>query len=115
MPLTREFKATVQDRVKRDPAFRDALLAEGIESLLSGDVETGKAILRDYINATLGFGSLAEATGSDTKNLMRMFGPRGNPTAKNLMAVVGHLQRVSGISLHVKTDSKPQVSRSKAA
>ena len=51
MPLTRDFKETVQARIERDPAFREELLKQGLESLLSGDVDTGKAILRDYINA----------------------------------------------------------------
>ncbi len=55
MALTRDFKVTIQARVERDPAFREALLKEGVECLLSGDVETGKAVLRDYINATIGF------------------------------------------------------------
>jgi DNA-binding phage protein len=70
--------------------------------LLSGDVDTGKAILRDYINATVGFGTLATATGTQAKSLMRMFGPSGNPTAKNLLGVIGHLQRTSGVSLQVR-------------
>ena len=87
----------------RDPVFRDALLSEGVEALISGDVDTGKSILRDYINATVGFGTLAAATGTQPKSLMRMFGKSGNPTAKNLMAVIGHLQRASGVSLHVRT------------
>lgn len=102
MALTRSFKETVQARARRDPAFRNALLSEGIEQLLSGDVDTGKAILRDYINATVGFGALAAATGAQPKSLMRMFGKDGNPTAKNLMAVIGHLQRASGVSLQVR-------------
>ena len=55
MALTRDFKVTVQARVQADPAFRKALLREGIETLLSGDVDTGKAILRDYIKATARF------------------------------------------------------------
>ena len=62
MSLTRHFKETIQARIKRDPAFREALLKEGVECLLSGDVETGKAILRDYINATLGFEALGGLT-----------------------------------------------------
>jgi hypothetical protein len=53
LPLTRQFKKTVAARVARDPAFRAALLREGIETLLAGDVETGKAIVRHYINATV--------------------------------------------------------------
>ena len=67
MALTRSFKETVHARAQRDPAFRDALLLEGIEVLLSGEVDTGKAILRDYINATVGFGRLAEVTGTKSK------------------------------------------------
>lgn len=102
MALTRSFKETVLARAQRDPAFRDALLLEGIEVLLSGEVDTGKAILRDYINATVGFGRLAEVTGADSKSLMRMLGPKGNPTAKNLLSIIGHLQRASGISLQVR-------------
>jgi DNA-binding phage protein len=103
MPLTREFKQTIQERANRDPEFRDALLTEGVEALLSGDVDTGKAILRDYINATIGFGTLATATGAQPKSLMRMFGPSGNPTAKNLLGIIGHLQRSSGVNLQVRS------------
>ena len=58
MALTRDFKATVQARVQANPAFREALLREGIKTLLSGDVDTGKAILCDYIKATVGFEKL---------------------------------------------------------
>ena len=102
MVLTRSFKETVQARVRRDPAFRQALLMEGVNALLDGDVETGKATLRDYINATAGFAALAAATGTPAKSLMRMFGPSGNPSARNLFAVIGHLQRESGVALEVR-------------
>ena len=53
MPLTRDFTQTVQARIARDPAYRKELLREGVACLLSGDLDTGKAILRDYINATI--------------------------------------------------------------
>jgi DNA-binding phage protein len=102
MPLTRSFKETVKARAKKDAAFRAALLSEGVEALLQGDTETGKAVLRDTINATIGFGPLAEEMGLDPKSLMRMFGPSGNPTAKNLLAVIAHLQTATGVSLHVR-------------
>jgi len=99
MALTRDFKATVQARVQADPAFRDALLREGIEILLSGDVDTGKAILRDYIKATVGFEKLGAKTGSSAKSLIRMFGPTGNPQARNLFAVLAQLQKDAGLTL----------------
>ena len=54
MALTRDFKETIRARIECDPDFRKALL-EGVECFLSGDVETGKSVLRDYISATIGF------------------------------------------------------------
>lgn len=101
MALTRAFKDTVLARVQSDPAFREALLREGVNALLEGDVDAGKAILRDYIKATVGFEALAVTTGAPSKSLMRMFSPRGNPTAGNLFAVIRELQRASGVTLEV--------------
>lgn len=99
MALTRSFKESVQSRVLKDAKFREALLREGLEAMLSGDVDAGRAILRDYIKATVGFEKLGAATGTSPKSLIRMFGPRGNPQAKNLFAVIGHLQRRSGLKV----------------
>jgi hypothetical protein len=101
MALTRSFKKVVRQRVADDPAFGDTLLREGIDTMLTGDVETGKAILRDYIKATVGFEKLGAATDTPPKSLIRMFGPRGNPQARNLFSVIGYLQKQAGIELHV--------------
>ena len=106
MALTRSFKETVQARVLADPAFRDALLSESIETLLGGDIDTGKALLRDYIKATVGFEQLGSETGTSPKSLIRMFGPRGNPQARNLFAVLGHLQKHAGLTLHVTAQAQ---------
>ena len=102
MALTRDFRQTIQARVKRDPAFRKALLREGIESLLSGDVETGKTVLRDFINATIGFTKLAKVTNRSPKSLMRMLGPTGNPHARNLFEIVAYLQRSEGVHFEIR-------------
>ena len=101
MAKTGSFKELVQTRVKKDKKFAEGLLREGIDAMLSGDVETGKTILRDYIKATVGFEKLGEATGTQPKSLIRMFGPRGNPQAKNLFGVLGYLQKRAGLKLHV--------------
>jgi DNA-binding phage protein len=101
MALTRDFKQTVKARAERDPVFREALLTEAAEQLLAGDLETGKAVLRDYINATVGFERLAKETGTPSKSLMRMLGPKGNPRASNLLTVIGKLQRVTKVHLAV--------------
>ena len=102
MALTRDFKETIQARVERDPAFREELLKEGVECLLSGDLDTGKTVLRDYINATIGFEELGDLTDKSPKSLMRMFGPRGNPQARNLFEIIGYLQKREGLHFEVQ-------------
>jgi hypothetical protein len=101
MAETRSFKELVQRRVARDPKFATALLREGVDAMLSGDVDAGKSILRDYIKATMGFEKLGQATGTQPKSLIRMFGARDNPQARNLFSVIGYLQKRAGIELHV--------------
>ena len=101
MPLTRDFKETVQARAKRDAAFREALLKEGVECLLAGDLEAGKIVLRDYINATIGFEELGALANKQPKSLMRMFGPSGNPHARNLFEVISCMQQHEGVQLEV--------------
>lgn len=102
MALTRDFKSTVQERALRDAEFREGLLKEGVECLLAGDVDTGKVVLRDYINATVGFDDLGALTNKPPKSLMRMFGPSGNPQARNLFEVIAHMQEYEGIHLEVR-------------
>ena len=104
MALTGDFRALVRGRIATDRAFADALLREGVDCMLAGDVETGKAVLRDYIKATVGFEVLGRETGTQPKSLIRMFGPRGNPQAKNLFHVLEYLQRHAGVRLHVAAE-----------
>jgi len=101
MPLSRDFKMTIVERVQQDPQFGEELFREAVESLLAGDLDTGKAVLRDYINATLGFQALSDLTHRPAKSLMRMFSPKGNPQARNLFAVLGQIQEQEGFNLRV--------------
>ena len=101
MGVTKSFKELVQRRAAAEPAYAEALLREGIDAMLSGDVDAGKSILRDYIKATVGFEKLGAVTGAPPKSLIRMFGPRGNPQAKKLFSVIGYLQKRAGMRLHV--------------
>jgi hypothetical protein len=98
MPLTRDFKETVKARAEKDSAFREAS-TQALDCFLAGD--TGKAMLRDYINATIGFEALGTLTGKDAKSLMRMLGPKGNPQARNLFDVIARLQEREGVHFHV--------------
>lgn len=105
MALTLDFKQTMKARADGDPAFRAALLSDAVELLLSGDLDTGKAVLRSFINATVGFEKLATLSGIPAKGLMRMFGPKGNPTAASHFAVISALQRATGVKLRVNAEA----------
>jgi DNA-binding phage protein len=110
MALTRDFRQTVQARARRDPAFREGLLSEALESLLGGEVRLGKELLRDYINATVGFPKLAAKTGVHVKTLHQMFGLNGNPTASNLFAIVAYLQQAEGVRFELRPSRPPAAS-----
>ena len=97
MPLTHDFKETIRARAQREPKFRQALLREAVGSYLTGDLETGKSVLRDYVNATIGFQALEEQTDIPVKSLMRMLGPKGSPSAANLSSILTVLQKTEGV------------------
>jgi len=101
MPLTREFKDTILARAKRDPEFRRGLLTEALDCFLEGETEEGKLILRDYVNATIGFEELARLTDKTPKSLMRMLSSDGNPRADNLFAIIHQLQAKEGVRLSI--------------
>jgi DNA-binding phage protein len=103
MALTRNFKHTVIERVERDPAFAKALLDEAATLFLNGEAETARLILRDLVNATLGFEQLAEATDKPSKSLHRMLSPKGNPSMDNLAAIFGVMGHRLGVALEVRT------------
>jgi DNA-binding phage protein len=103
MVLTTDFRETVQADIRRDPVFRRGLLGDALECLLGGEVAVGKEILRDYINATVGFPKVAAQTKIHVKTLHQMFGPKGNPTARNLFEIVAYLQRAEGVRYEVRS------------
>jgi hypothetical protein len=101
MPLTKSFNETVKSKLQQSEAFRRALLREAVACMISGDVETGKSVLRKYINGTIGFVKLGADLGRSPKVLMRMFSTSGNPQAKNLFEIVAYLQKIEGTKLEV--------------
>ena len=102
MALTRAFRETVYRRAQQDGRFRKALLTEAVNAYLSGDEVTGKAILRDVINATIGFERLAADLQKPSKSLHRMLGQGGNPNTPNFFAILQVLQKRVGVRLTVK-------------
>jgi DNA-binding phage protein len=101
MALTRNFKQTIAARARRDPRFREALFTEAMNAYLAGDTSEGKAILRDLVNATIGFESLADEIHKPSKSLHRMLAPRGNPSTDNFFTIVRALQKKTRVRLRV--------------
>lgn len=101
MALTRNFKQTVIERVERDPDFAKALLDEAATLFLSDEPETARLILRDLVNATLGFEQLAALTDKPSKSLHRMLSPNGNPSMDNLAAIFGAVRNSLKVDLEV--------------
>ncbi len=101
MALTRDFKETVMARAQRDARFRQALFTEALNAYLAGDAATGKAMLRNLINATIGFEGLAAEVNKPSKSLHRMLGKKGNPGTENFFGIVNALQRRTKVRLEV--------------
>jgi DNA-binding phage protein len=96
--LTRRFKETIVARIEREPRFARVLLDEALTLFLNGEPDTAKLVLRDLINATMGFEELARRTNKPAKSLHRMLSASGNPTMTSLSAVLVALKK----SLHVE-------------
>jgi len=103
MALTRDFKRTVVERVRRDPDFARALLDEAATLFLNGEADTARLVLRDLVNATVGFEALAAEIAKPAKSLHRMLSKNGNPTMDNLAAIIGVVHRNLGVELQART------------
>ena len=109
MALTRDFKKTVVARVERDPAFAKALLNQAATLFLSGEPVTARLILRDLVNATLGFEHLATVTSMPSKSLHRMLSPKGNPSMNNLAAIFDAIRKRLNVDLKAQAVSLRKV------
>ncbi|HEV2382611.1 MAG TPA: transcriptional regulator [Terriglobia bacterium] len=102
MASTRRFSDTVRADLENSVEFRRALLSEAVTCMVSGDVETGKVVLREYVNGTVGFLKLGAALSRSPKSLMRMLSSAGNPQARNLFEMIAYLQKIEGTVLEVR-------------
>jgi DNA-binding phage protein len=101
MALTRAYRDSVIERIKRDPEFTAALYAEAISSLVEGERATALSLLRDLVHAHISFKTLARHTGFGEKALHRMLGSNGNPTLENLTKVIHAIEEDLQLSVSV--------------
>lgn len=103
MVITRDYKDTINERVDKDPAFTAALLDEAVTLFLNGEPDVARLVLRDLVNATVGFEALALEVDKPSKSLHRMLSARGNPTMDNLTKIIGMLREQLGLDIEVHT------------
>lgn len=101
--LTVDSSGTIQNRIKADPAFAEALLREAMDMFLNGEAEASRLLLRDVVNATVGFEQIAIATNRPSKSVHRMLSARGNPTMESLSAVFAAIRKVLNVSFETHT------------
>lgn len=104
MVLTRDYKETIRERMEQDPEFCRELLKDAVEVMIGGEVDLAKALLRDYVNASIGFAELGRLTKKSPKSLMRMLSQAGNPQARNLFEIIRLLAEHQGVRLAVRIE-----------
>lgn len=102
MALTRDFKNTIMERAVHDAQYRKGLLTESVNEILEGNLDVGKAMLRDYINATITFPVLAQKLNKSSKSIHRMLGPSGNPRMDSIVGILKVLQDQEQIRLRAR-------------
>lgn len=93
----------VKERAARDPAFAKAMLDEAATAFLNGEPHVARLILRDLVNASVGFEDLAVETNRPSKSLHRMLSEKGNPSMDNLAAIFGMVSRRLGVQFKALT------------
>ncbi|MCQ0990626.1 transcriptional regulator [Jiella marina] len=101
MPI-RPYSDALKAIAERKPEFARHLLEDAANSLLNGEIDEGRALLRAHVNASIGFEELGRRTGKSPKSLMRMLGPDGRPTAVNLLDIITHLAQDEGAAFEVQ-------------
>lgn len=101
--LTVDSSVTVQARIKADPEFAEALLREATDMFLNGEAEAARLLLREVVNATVGFEQLAATTNRPSKSIHRMLSARGNPTMESLTAVFSAIRKVLNVTFETHT------------
>ncbi len=103
MARFQDCKPTVVAGDECDPAFAKALLDEAATRFLNGEPGTARLILRDLVNATVGFETLARLTDRPSKSLHRMLSSNGNPSMDNLAAIFAALIGRLKVDIEVHT------------
>jgi len=93
------FDDMLKGMTDNNPQFASEMLEEALNTILAGDVDDGRILLRQYVKATIGFQELAKRTGKQDKNLMRSLSATGNPTAANLFEIIQACTKAADVTV----------------
>lgn len=81
------------EELQNDREFLRAYIADAISSLFKNEHAVACLMLRDIVNATIGFPELAEKLGKKDKGkgLMQMLTKTSNPAVKNLFGIIAEI------------------------
>ena len=99
--FTKDYKETIQNRIDKDPDFAQHLLDEAISLILNDEPETARFVLRDLVNATIGFEKLSEKTQKNSKSLHRMLTAKGNPSMNNLTHIINVVRQTLNVNYEI--------------
>ncbi len=102
MALTKDFRETIKARIERDPKFARALLDEAATLFLNGEPDLARLVLRDLVNATVGFEQLAVQLDKPPKSLHRMLSAAGNPTMAHIAAIFNAVRVALKVNLKAR-------------
>ena len=91
------YNEALKDMLDENPHMSAEMLEGALNMILSGELDEGRLLLRQFVNATIGFKELAKRTGKVDKTLMRILSASGNPTATNLFDIIQACLDAAGV------------------
>lgn len=101
-PLTVSNHLATVEFLRDRPEHRTAILAEGIQCMLNGEIEVGRGMVKYCVDADLDYSGLADITGQPVESVTLMFGRGSNPKLQEFFEAVSCISRREGIELAVR-------------
>lgn len=111
-PLTKDVNEMSEEEIQSDSDLAIAILEEAISVFINGEPDVARLMLRNLVNATVGFETLATKTDKPSKSLHRMLSAKGNPTMDNLVAIVSVLREQLKVKEFYITTATPESAES---
>lgn len=96
MALTIDYKEGVLKDLRENPEMAREYYREAVRAIINGETDTGGVMLRDLVNAGIGFQRLAQETGIRAPNLHRALSPDGNPTMRTFGKIAAAISAFMG-------------------